>query len=94
MALRTGGQLRAQRLVEEAEKDPVPDAHVGLLEAMRRRWVLGTPDTAAAAIADLAASYDVDEVMVHPVAGAFIGTPADTSPARETTLRLLATALA
>ena len=35
---------------------------------------------------ELAASYDVDEVMVHPVAGAFIGTPADTSPARETTL--------
>ncbi len=48
VALRTGGQLRAQRLVEEAEKDPVPDAHVGLLEAMRRRWVLGTPDSAAA----------------------------------------------
>ena len=94
VALRTGGQLRPQRLVEEAEKDPVPDAHVGLLEAMRRRWVLGTPDTAAEAIADLASSYDVDEVMVHPVAGAFIGTPADTSPARETTLRLLATALA
>jgi luciferase family oxidoreductase group 1 len=94
VALRTGGKLRPQRLVEEAEKDPVPDAHVGLLEAMRRRWVLGTPETAATAIADLASSYDVDEVMVHPVAGAFIGTPADTSPARETTLRLLATALA
>ena len=67
---------------------------VGLLEAMRRRWVLGTPDSAAAAIRELASSYDVDEVMVHPVAGAFIGTPPDTSPARETTLRLLADALA
>ena len=32
VALRTGGQLRAQRLVEEAEKDPVADAHQGLLE--------------------------------------------------------------
>ena len=93
VALRTGGQLRAQRLVEEAEKDPVADAHVGLLEAMRRRWVLGTPDSAASAIRELAASYDVDEVMIHPVAGAFIGTPPDTSPARETTLRLLASAL-
>ena len=80
VALRTGGQLRAQRLVEEAEKDPVADAHVGLLEAMRRRWVIGTPDAAAAAIADLAASYDVDEVMVHPVAGAFIGTPPTPPP--------------
>jgi hypothetical protein len=30
--------------------------------------------------------------MVHPVAGAFVGTPADSSPAREATLRLLAAA--
>jgi luciferase family oxidoreductase group 1 len=93
VALRTGGQLRAQRLVEEAEKDPVADAHAGLLEAMRARWVIGTPDSAATAIAELAATYDVDEVMVHPVAGAFVGTPADSSPAREATLRLLAAAL-
>jgi alkanesulfonate monooxygenase SsuD/methylene tetrahydromethanopterin reductase-like flavin-dependent oxidoreductase (luciferase family) len=92
VTLRTGGQLRAQRLVEEAEKDPVADAHVGLLEAMRARWVIGTPDSAASAIAELAATYDVDEVMVHPVAGAFVGTPADSSPAREATLRLLAAA--
>ncbi len=93
VTLRTGGQLRAQRLVEEAEKDPVPDAHQGLLASMRRRWVIGTPAEAAAEITDLAATYAVDEVMVHPVAGAFIGTPADSSPAREATLRLLAGAL-
>lgn len=92
VALRTGGQLRAQRLVEEAEKDPVADAHLGLLQAMRTRWVIGTPDSAAAEIAELAATYDVDEVMVHPVAGAFIGTPPDSAPAREATLRLLAAA--
>jgi luciferase family oxidoreductase group 1 len=93
VALRTGGQLRAQRLVEEAEKDPVADAHTGLLEAMRARWVIGTPDSAASEIRELAASYAVDEVMVHPVAGAFIGTPPETAPAREATLRLLAAAL-
>jgi luciferase family oxidoreductase group 1 len=90
VALRTGGRLRAQRLVEEAEKDPVADAHLGLLQAMRTRWVIGTPDSAAAEIAELSATYDVDEVMVHPVAGAFIGTPPDSAPAREATLRLLA----
>jgi luciferase family oxidoreductase group 1 len=92
VALRTGGRLRPQRLVEEAEKDPVPTAHTGLLEAMRTRWVIGTPDEAAAEIQELAATYDVDEVMVHPVAGAFIGTPTDASPGREDTLRLLAAA--
>jgi hypothetical protein len=31
--------------------------------------------------------------MLHPVAGALAGTPADRSPAREDTLRLLAEAL-
>ncbi len=31
--------------------------------------------------------------MVHPVAGAFLGTPPDSSPARENTLSLLARAI-
>jgi luciferase family oxidoreductase group 1 len=90
VALRTGGPLRPQRLVEEAEADPVPDAHLPLVSAMRERWVIGDPGTAAARLRELASTYDVDEVMVHPVAGALTGTPADSSPAREATLQLLA----
>ncbi|RNL81239.1 LLM class flavin-dependent oxidoreductase [Nocardioides marmorisolisilvae] len=93
VALRTGGQLRPQRLIEEAEADPVPDAHLPLVLAMRERWVIGTPETAAAKIRGLAEEFGVDEVMVHPVAGAVAGTPVDASPARETTLQLLATEL-
>ena len=90
VALRTGGPLRPQRLVEEAEADPVPSQHLPLVMAMQRRWVIGTPAAAAEEIRSLAATYDVDEVMVHPVAGAFAGTPVDGSPAREATLALLA----
>ena len=90
VALRTGGPLRPQRLVEDAEADPVPDAHLPLVLAMRHRWVIGTPDTAASRIRSLATEFDVDEVMVHPVAGAFRGTPADAAPAREATVELLA----
>jgi luciferase family oxidoreductase group 1 len=93
VALRTGQPLRPQRLVEEAEKEPVPPEHQGLIEAMSQRWVIGTSSSAAAEIESLAASYGVDEVMVHPVAGSFVGTPADTSPTREQTLSLLATAV-
>ena len=52
------------------------------------------PDAAVKQVRELATTYDVDEVMVHPVAGAASGTPADRSPAREDTLRLLAEALA
>jgi luciferase family oxidoreductase group 1 len=90
VALRTGGPLRPQRLVEEAEADPIPEAHLPLVLAMRDRWVIGTPDSAAERIRGLAAEFEVDEVMVHPVAGAYSGTSADESPARETTLELLA----
>ena len=90
VTLRTGGTLRPQRLVEDAEADPVPEAHLPLVLTMQRRWVIGTPESAADQIRALAATHDVDEVMVHPVAGAFRDTPADTSPAREQTLGLLA----
>ena len=94
VALRTGGPMRPQRLVEEAEKDPVSEDLAGLQDAMRRRWVIGTPDSAAAQIRELASTYAVDEVMVHPVAGALVGTDPAAAPARETTLTLLAGALA
>jgi luciferase family oxidoreductase group 1 len=90
VALRTGQPLGPQRTVEEAEKVDVPEAHRGLLEAMRSRWVIGTAETARARVAELAATYGVDEVMVHPVAGTHEGTDRGRSPEREQTLRLLA----
>jgi len=90
VALRTGAPLGPQLLVEEAEKVDVPDSHRPLIEAMRPRWVVGDPDSARAQIEGLAATYGVDEVMVHPVAAAHEGTDPARSPAREQTLRLLA----
>ncbi|MFC4787005.1 LLM class flavin-dependent oxidoreductase [Nocardioides sp. MAHUQ-72] len=90
VALRTGQPLAAQRLVEEAEKVELPEAHRDIVDAMRTRWVIGSPAQARARIAELAATYDVDEVMVHPVAGAYVGTEPAQAPARQETLRLLA----
>jgi luciferase family oxidoreductase group 1 len=46
--------------------------------------------TAAGALSRLAASYDVDEVMLHPVAGAYAGTDPRCAPTREATVRLAA----
>jgi luciferase family oxidoreductase group 1 len=92
VALRTGGPLARQRLVEEAEESGIGDAHRGLAAEMRQRWVVGTPDVVAEQVAALATEHEVDEVMVHPVAGALRGTPADRAPAREATLALLAEA--
>lgn len=90
VALRTGAPLTAQRLVEEAEAIPVAEANQGMVEAMLRRWVVDEPTAARRRVEELATEFGVDEVMVHPVAGAFAGTDAACSPAREETLRLLA----
>ena len=94
VALRTGAPLTPQPLVEMAEERGLPDQHHALAMSMLDRWVVGTPDQAADAVRELATTYDVDEVMLHPVAGAYDGGPAGRSPAREATLRLLADALA
>ena len=90
LALRTGGPLHPQALVEEAEKRELSPDERQVVEAMAGRWVIGGPDRARAEVAELAAAYGVDEVMVHPVAGAHVGTEPDASPTREETLRLLA----
>ena len=75
VALRTGGEMRPQLTVEEAEQVTLPPQHEGLYDGMRRRWVVGTPETALAELEQLAATYDVDEVMLHPVSGASGGRP-------------------
>jgi luciferase family oxidoreductase group 1 len=90
VALRTGAPLRAQLTVEEAEAVALPEEHARLLDGMRRRWVIGTPDEAATEIARLAATYGVDEVMVHPVGGAYADESARTARSREKALSLLA----
>ena len=89
LALRTGRPLHPQRLVEEAEAEELPEQHRELLEAMRSRWVIGDAASARRRLAALAEEHGVDEVMVHPVAGALAGTDPARSPAREETLRLL-----
>lgn len=90
VALRTGRPLLPQPLVPDAHVAP---EHQGLADAMIERWVIGDPESAAKQLRQLAADFDVDEVMLHPVAGALPGTDPRTSPSRQATLRLLAEAL-
>ena len=90
IALRTGAPLHQQRLVEEAEAVEMTPEQRAFGHAMSQRWIVGSADQAREQLDKLAAEYDVDEVMVHPVAGAAAGTDVRTSPAREETLRLLA----
>ncbi len=90
LALRTGQPLAAQQLVEAAEKVDLPGPHRDVVDAMRERWVIGDAAQARARVAELASRFEVDEVMVHPVAGAPVGADPARSQAREDTLRLLA----
>jgi luciferase family oxidoreductase group 1 len=94
VALRTGGELRPQLTVEAAQAVELPPEHAQLGAAMRSRWVVGTPEEAARQVQELAAAYDVDEVMVHPVAGATADSDPQRGDTRERTLELLAGALA
>jgi len=90
LALRTGQPLSEQRLVEQAAEVELPGSHRDLVEAMRARWVIGDAESARKAVAGLAEEHAVDEVMIHPVAGAYAGGDPRSTPAREETLRLLA----
>lgn len=91
--LRTGRPLMPQLTVEQAEADDYLGLQAPLIEQMRRKWVIGEPDGAAKRVIALADEFDVDEVMINPVAGAYEATPPDAAPAREQTLRLLADAV-
>ncbi|WKN47863.1 LLM class flavin-dependent oxidoreductase [Nocardioides sp. Arc9.136] len=92
LALRTGQPLGPGRLVEEAEKlqAEMPPAHQQLMDSMAERWIIGGPEESRSRLAGLAATYGVDEVMVAPVAAAYVGTEPTASPTRERTLELLA----
>lgn len=88
--LRTGQPLTALELVEEAAAlDMGPQAEA-IVATGRERAVVGAPAEAADQVRAIAAEFDVDEVMVNPVASAHRGTDPATAPSREATLELLA----
>ncbi|WP_282837891.1 LLM class flavin-dependent oxidoreductase [Microbacterium flavum] len=89
--LRGGRPLTALETVEEATTAEASD-HLAapLLDALRRRWFVGDPDTARTRLTDFAARHDVDEVMISPVAGAYEVEGPDDATGRTATLELLA----
>ena len=88
--LRTGVPLGAVDLVEDAETQHLGPRAQAVIDAGLRQAVVGSPSEAAEQVRALAAAFDVDEVMIHPVASAYRGTDPATAPAREATLELLA----
>ncbi len=88
--LRTGQPLGPLQLVEDVRGNQLTPEQQRIVTHGLDRAVLGTAAEAAEQLHALAKRFDVDEVMVHPVASAHRGTDPATAPGRETTLELLA----
>lgn len=91
--LRTGRPMRALETIEEAQAAAHDSLAEEAITAMRRRWVIGDADAAASELRNLAERYGVDEVMISPISGSYAAEPLDSTPGREQTLTLLASAL-
>ena len=91
-AIHTGAPRRPLYTVEESLVAPpaLPPEPFANLTAP---WFIGTADEVADRIRSIAAQFDVDEVMIQPIAGSYETDPIDRSPAREATVRELAARL-
>ena len=92
LTLMTGGALHAQHTVESAEEAyaALPEQHRDLVDKMRAKWLVGETTEVVDRLAAFAHEHDVDEVMLHPVAGGFADEGPSTTPGRQQTLRLVA----
>ncbi|WP_198394897.1 LLM class flavin-dependent oxidoreductase [Brevibacterium yomogidense] len=88
--LRLGSKLEAQRLVGEDVESVMTDGHRRVGESMWDTWAVGTAAEVADRLREIAAEYDVDEIMIQPIAGAGEDDPLDTAPARVRTVEALA----
>ena len=88
--LRTGQPLGPLQFVEDARVAEMTGPQQHIVDSGLERAIVGSPAEAAEQVRALAKRFDVDEVMVHPVASAHRGTDPATAPARVATLELLA----
>ncbi len=88
--LRTGGRLEAQATVEEVESYDWSAAEIATRGIGVPFLFVGTPQSVAADLQELATEYSVDEIMVSPVAGSLVSDDPARGVGRENTLQLLA----
>jgi luciferase family oxidoreductase group 1 len=94
--LRMNRPLVALETVEQARAGASDFDGLGesLMQSSRAKWFVGTGESVAAELRDFAARWEVDEIMISPVAGSYDAEPKDASPGRAQTLELVASALA
>ncbi|MET0932724.1 MAG: LLM class flavin-dependent oxidoreductase [Mycetocola sp.] len=88
--LRTNEPLGRLATVEEAAATTMTALQDEFIAASLGSWIIDEPVAAARRVRELATRFDVDEVMVSPGASAYDAEPADRTPGRVRTLRLLA----
>ncbi|WP_417563418.1 LLM class flavin-dependent oxidoreductase [Microbacterium sp.] len=91
--LRTNQPMRPLETVEEAQAAPLDGMAQTIVDGMRAKWFVGTAADVAAQLRAFAARWQVDEVMLSPIAGSYENEPLDAAPGRVQTLELLVTEL-
>jgi luciferase family oxidoreductase group 1 len=90
LGLLSGKPPTRLRTIEEARDIRLSPGEQAIVHREAAGYVIGDPTQAQAQINDLAASFAVDEVMIHPVASAHDGDDPRTASGAEQTLSLLA----
>jgi luciferase family oxidoreductase group 1 len=91
--LRSGGTLGPRMTVEDAQSQTLSPLEEDLVADQSARWIIGTPDVAAAQLKALTERYGVDEVMISPVASDHRGQDVRVGAGAERTLELLSAEL-
>jgi luciferase family oxidoreductase group 1 len=94
--LRTGRPLVPLETVEQAAAGggDFDDAARDVMRSTRRTWFVGTGPDVAQGLCDFATQWQVDEVMISPIAGSYDAEPLDAAPGRVRTVELVTAALA
>ncbi|WP_353843876.1 LLM class flavin-dependent oxidoreductase [Brevibacterium sp. RIT 803] len=88
--LRTGGRLEPLRLAGDDVRSVRTDQERMVGEEMSENWIIGDAKSAKAQLEELASRFEVDEIMIQPVAGAMEGEGLRQDDARIQSLELLA----
>ncbi|AXG77701.1 LLM class flavin-dependent oxidoreductase [Streptomyces paludis] len=88
--LQTGAPLGPVLTVEEAERHVWSAQEREVAKRTRGAWHIGTPETVAESLRQLAHRLDIDELMVWPISGARSNEDPASAGGRALTLQLLA----
>ena len=88
--MRTGGPMEKLRLAGDDVRSVMTDQERMVGEELTSNWIIGDPKSAAAQLEELAERFDVDEIMIQPIAGALEGEDVREDPGRIQTIGLLA----